>query len=162
MQHFCWFLLKYIILKAYSCVDLEVWSKLNASVSCVLRQNARGDFDRADWHCGSVSWNAFSHWRYSHTRSRLLSQIISYSDTKVPVLEWNVSVQMWFMCASWYFYSILQGQQSVLTPNFTTKIRKINLVPKSNWVACNWSSFVLFSFFFSSSNPWLIFFTQNF
>ena len=51
---------------------------LNASVSCVLRQNAR-NFD-CDWQ----RVNVFSH---CVTLIRvLLSQIISYSDTKVPVL----------------------------------------------------------------------------
>ena len=30
------------------------------------------------------------------------------------LLLWNVSMAIWFMCTSWYFYSILQGQQSVI------------------------------------------------
>ena len=50
---------------------------LNASVSCVLRQNA----------CATLRLEGCKRvfpLRYSDTRS-ILSQIISYSDTKVPV-----------------------------------------------------------------------------
>ncbi len=62
------------------CVDLEVWSKLatNVHIMRIASKYAR-DFD-CDWQCA----NAFSH---CVTLIRvLLSQIISYSDTKIPVL----------------------------------------------------------------------------
>ncbi len=62
------------------CVDLEVWSKLAKCVRimCIASKVAH-DFD-CDWQ----RVNAFSH---CVTLIRvLLSQIISYSDTKVQVL----------------------------------------------------------------------------
>ena len=90
------------------CVDLEVWSKLgvNVSVSCVLRQNAH-DFD-CDWQ----RVNKFFHCvTLIHV---LLSQIISYSHTKVPVLVVMECQRAHVIYVyELLFYSILQGQQSV-------------------------------------------------
>ncbi len=62
------------------CVDLEVWSKLAKCVLIMRIVSKRAhDFD-CDWQ----RINTFSH---CITQIRvLLSQIISYSDTKVPVL----------------------------------------------------------------------------
>ncbi len=62
------------------CVDLEVWSKLAKCVPIMrIASKCALDFD-CDWQ----RVNAFSH---CVTLIRvLLSQIISYSDTKVPTL----------------------------------------------------------------------------
>ncbi len=62
------------------CVDLEVWSKL---AKCVHIMRIASKFTR-DFDCDWQRVNMFSH---CITLIRvLLSQMISYSDTKVPVL----------------------------------------------------------------------------
>ncbi len=62
------------------CVDLEVWSK---RAKCVRIMRTASKFVR-DFDCDWQRVNAFSHC-VSLIRV-LISQIISYSDTKVPVL----------------------------------------------------------------------------
>ena len=97
----------YICLILY-CVDLEVWSKLAKCfrIMCIASKCAP-DFD-CDWQ----HVNSFSH---CITLIRvLLSQIISYSDTKVPffvVMECKRANVIYVY--ELIFYSILQGQQSV-------------------------------------------------
>ncbi len=70
---------KYRLQQLY-CVNFEVWSKLHKCI-CIMRIASKymHDFD-CDWQ----HVNAFSHCvTVIHV---LLSQIISYSDTKVPLL----------------------------------------------------------------------------
>ncbi len=82
---------------------------LNASVSCVLRQNARAILT-------ATACKRVFPLRYSDTRSSTFA--ITHIQKYRFLLLWNVSVQMWFMYTSWYFYSILQGQQSIQYGHF--------------------------------------------
>ncbi len=97
------------ILQLY-CVDLEVWSELAKCVHImrIASKCVRG-FD-CDWQ----RVNAFSH--CVTLILVLLSQIISYSDTKVPVLVVMECKHANVICVfELIFYSILQGQQSIVT-----------------------------------------------
>ncbi len=89
------------------CVDLEVWSKL---AKCVHNMRIALKFTRY-FDCDWQHVNAFSH---CVTLIRvLLSQIISYSDTKVPVLVVMECKRANVIYVYELIYSILQGQQSV-------------------------------------------------
>ena len=87
-------------------------------------------------------------WYAFYFRKWSLTQIQKYR-----FLLWNVRVQMWFMCTSWYFYSILQGQQSVVlwwclhlwsvtvscNENLRTKFTytptpRLKSLPRENWI----------------------------
>ncbi len=107
------------------CVDLEVWSKLAKCVRIMrIASKCVRNFD-----CNWQHVNAFS--RYVTLIRVLLSQIISYTDTKVQVLvviEYKCANMI--MCTSWYFYSILQGQQSV-SVNSTSVLTLISWNGKS-------------------------------
>ncbi len=86
-----------------SCVDLEVCSKL---AKCVRIMRSASKFV-CDFDCDWQRVNVFSP-RVTLIRVLLL-QIISYLNTKVPVLVMECNRAN----VNWYFYSILQDQQSV-------------------------------------------------
>ena len=91
-------------------VDLEVWSKLakRTRIKRIASKSVR-DFD-CDWQ----RVNKFSH--CVTLTLVLLSQIISYSVTKVSVLVVMECkhTSVIYVYELIYFYSILQGQQSIV------------------------------------------------
>ena len=129
----------YTICSIYS-VDLEVWSNLlNAPVSSVMRQNAcviltatgsvqlysvdlevwsklaeRKRIKRQNFDCDWERVNTFSHCvTLTHA---LLLQIISYSDTKVPVL-----VVTEYKCASvLYVYELIFSLHTSRSTEYST------------------------------------------
>ena len=88
-------------------VDLEVWSKLakRARMKRIASKFA------CDFECVLQRVNAFS--RCVTLTRVLLLQIIFCSDTKVSVLVIECKRAIVINVQSWYFYSILQGQQSI-------------------------------------------------
>ena len=98
---------------------------LNAPVSSVLHQNSRAILTAP----GSVQtcFPIVLFWHTFYICKLSLTQI-----QKCRFLLWNVSVQVRFMYTSWYFYSILQGQQSIHI--------LWNHLPMTNWMS--WKFFV--------------------